>query len=384
MKKTLLFCVTAALSVVGISQNVDQQYALTKVESSDELEHKIYTYNSERLLEATDNLFEDGMLINDTLSYDQANNIIKLDRYQFLNGNWTHVSYIDYTYDQNGNRLSRSNYNSYGGTTFTLGGVYNYYYENNMRTSWDLYMSGTDLVANGTLTYNSNGQILKEISQDIWNSGSMENSWKIDYEYNSDETLKTSGQSFWNGQSWYSAGGEWFYYDSQKNCIKWEHKNGNTVTNKNEYEYNMDVTVDQLILPIDPEDGSDSESLVEMKNMVTLKHWYTENDQGDLIYVCDFIYTYDLLDPMGVPNQEFNAVNMLIYPNPTSDLVTITGDNIIIRNIDVLDNTGKMVLKESNINKKETNLDVSGLNSGVYYIRLSTSKGIVTEKLIVK
>lgn len=320
----------------------------------------------------------------DSLSYDGSNNIIKLDKHQLLNGNWKHVSYIDYTYDDNGNRLSRSNYNSFGGSTFTLGGVYKYYYENNKLTNWELFMSGTDLVGTGTITYNANGQLIEELGKDVWNSGTLEDSWKIDYIYNSDGTLKTTAQSFWNGSSWDSSGSEWFYYDANKNCTKWEHKSGNTVTNKFDYNYNLDFTVDQLVLPVNPEDGTDSESLVEMNNMVTFKKWYTENDQGVLVYVCDYIYTYDLLDPMGVLNQVFNADNILIYPNPASDLITITGNKTIITNIDVLDNTGRVILKNSNLNNKETNLDVSGLKSGVYYVRLFTLKGVVTEKLIVQ
>ena len=113
MKKTLLICITAAFSVAGFAQNVDKEYSLAEVRSSDDLEYERYTYNSDLLLEATDILFEDGIEVKDSLSYDAAKNPIKLDRYQLLNGSWTHVSYIDYTYDANGNRLSRSNYNSF-------------------------------------------------------------------------------------------------------------------------------------------------------------------------------------------------------------------------------------------------------------------------------
>lgn len=384
MKKTLLICITAAFSVAGFAQNVDKEYSLAEVRSSDDLEYERYTYNSDLLLEATDILFEDGIEVKDSLSYDAAKNPIKLDRYQLLNGSWTHVSYIDYTYDANGNRLSRSNYNSFGGTTFTLGGVYNYYYENNRLTNWELLFSGTDLVEICTLTYNSDGLLIEELAQDSWSSGTMEDSWKINYVYNADETLNTSSQSFWDGSSWYVAGSEWFYYDANKNCIKYDHKNGNTVTNRNEYEYNLDFTVDQLVLPYNPENDVDVESLVEMQNMLILKHWYTEDDQGVLTYVCDYIYDYDFIGTAGVNTQGFNVDNLRMFPNPSSDIITITNDNSIITNIDVIDTTGKLVIKKSNLNNKETNMDISSLQSGVYLIRVSTSKGIVTDKLVVQ
>ncbi len=384
MKKILLLCISVAFSAAGNSQNVSPVYSLSDITSSDDLEHQIYTYNSNMLLEATDILSEDGNMLKDSLTYDTSRNIIKFDKYQLINGNWTHVYYLDYTYDENGNCLSRSNYNSYGGPTFNLGGVYNYSYDDNKVISWELYMSGTDLAEAGTLTYNDDGQLIKEIGQDIWNSGSMEDSWKMDYQYNSDGTIKTRAQSFWNGNSWDSAGSEWFYYDDNTNCIKRERKTGNRVTTRYEYEHNMEYTTDQLVLPVNPEDGSDTESLAQKNNMVTIQKWYTENDAGVLVYVCDYIYTYDLIDSMGVPNHGFAADNMLIYPNPTSDLITITNNQTIITNIDVMDNTGRVVLRAANINRNETNLDVSNLNSGVYYVRLFTSNGPVTQKLIVQ
>lgn len=326
---------------------------------------------------------DNGIQVRDSLLYDNSNNITKIDGHQLMNGTWIKVSFIDYTYDANGNSTSRLNYNSFGGTTFTLGGVYNYHYENNQLTSWELLMGGTDLVKMATLTYNTDGKIVKQLAQDTWNSGSFENSWKIDYIYNTDGTLKTSNQSFWDGiSSWDSAGGDWFYYDDNKNCIKWEFKSGNTVTNKNEYEYNLDFTVDQIVFPINPEEQALKKGLVEMNNMVTLNHWYTENDQGNLVYICDYIYSYDLIGIVGVPIHDQIVDNLRIYPNPTSDLITVSSGKKSIQNIDIIDTMEKLVFKESNLNKKETNLDLSSLSSGVYYIRLSTSKGIVTQKLV--
>lgn len=386
MKRILLVCLSVVLSVAGFSQGVNQakEFSLTEIRASDELEYEIYTYNSDLLLKSTDILTDNGIKLMDSLWYDEFNNITKLKMYQLSNGNWNNVYYIDYTYDENGNRLSRSNYNSYGGN-FNLGGIYNYYYdENNKLTNWELYMNGTELFQVATFTYNTLGQLIEELGQDAWNSGTLEDSWKLDYQYNSDGTLNYTGQSFWNGSSWNTYGSEWFYYDDYKNCIKWDHKSGNTVTNRHLYDYNMDYTIDQFVMPYNPEDDGNTESLIEMNNMVTVNHWYTENDAGNLVYVCDYIYKYDIIDYTGVSNHGFNADNMRIYPNPASDYITITGDNTIISNIEIVDNAGKTVLKESNLNKKETKLDLTSLKSGVYYIRALTSKGVVTEKLVVQ
>ena len=384
MKLFLLLGLLISFTITGFSQNFkgDKLYALSEVYSSDDLEYEKYAYNADLLLHATNTLTENGDKLIDTLSYDAFNNIVKLDIYQHLNGTWTHVSYIDYTYDENGNRLTRSNYNSFGTPNFTLGGIYNYFYnEDNKLTNWELYMNGTDLMQLCTLTYNNNGQVVQEIGQDAFNSGNMEDSWKIDYQYNSDGTLKSTAQSFWSGY-WSVYGTELFYYDNNKNCIKWDHKDGNTVTDRKEYEYNMEYSADQLVMPLEPE--FETKNLVAMNNMVTVQHWYTQDGVGSLVYVCDYIYDYDTLNYTGVSNQSLAATDLRVYPNPASDLITIAANNTIISNVDVIDNTGKVVLRKSHLNKEEVNLDLTILKSGIYYVRLATSKGMFTERLIVQ
>lgn len=384
MKKILLACIAIALSASGITQNVDKEYLLKEYRSSDYLEYEKYTYNSDLLLTSTDNLLiDDAVRVRDSLTYDAANNVVKLDGYQLINGNWTHVYYMDYTYDDNGNLTSRSNYNSFGGPTFSLGGTYLYFYDDNRLTHWELYLNEDELFEQCTITYNENGQVIEEFVQDTWMSGTLEDAWKIEYIYNPDGTLLTSKPSIWNGSSWDFPGAEWFYYDDNKNCIKWEHKSGNRVTNRRIYEYNMDYTVDQLVFPVTPEDRSETKRLVEIQNMVVLQHWYTENDQGNLIYICDYIYDYNRIGTMGIQDQELNMNGMHMYPNPASELITVSSENNIISDINIFDTTGKLVFKQSDLNKKHANLDVSTLQSGVYYIRSVTSKGIVTQKLVV-
>lgn len=383
IKKLLFLFIAVALSATGFSQAPEKLFLLAEIYSSDNLEHEIYTYNDDMLLETTNILMDNGVKVKDSLSYDTSNNVTRIDGYQLMNGVWEHVSYIDYTYDADGNRLSRTNYNHFNGN-FHLGGIYNYEYEDNKLTQWELLMGGTDLAEVGNVTYDSDGRILEELAQDTWSSTSLQDSWKIDYVYNPDGTLNNSTQSFWEGSSWNSYGGEWFYYDDNKNCIKWEQKSGNTVTNKNEYDYDLDYLVEELVLPINPEVQSEKKNLVEMRNKVEVNRWYTENDQGDLTYICDYIYEYENIGTMGVQNPDSVLADIMIYPNPTSDLVTINSGKNTISNIDVMDASGKTVLKESVLNRNKTSVNTSNLEAGIYYLRLLTSKGMVTQKLVVQ
>ena len=69
-----------------------------------------------------------------------------------------------------------------------------------------------------------------------------------------------------------------------------------------------------------------------------------------------------------------------IYPNPAANSfqVSISG-NSTIKEITVYDMLGNIVL-----NPTKTNIDVSSLANGVYFINLQTSEGFLTKKLIVQ
>lgn len=74
-----------------------------------------------------------------------------------------------------------------------------------------------------------------------------------------------------------------------------------------------------------------------------------------------------------------------IYPNPASSEVVISSPISIEGTIKVFDITGKLLIYEHNAVLKNTyNLDISSLPAGVYFIRLNTSEGMATKKLLKK
>jgi hypothetical protein len=69
-------------------------------------------------------------------------------------------------------------------------------------------------------------------------------------------------------------------------------------------------------------------------------------------------------------------IDVTIYPNPTSGLISIdTEENII--NIAVLSSSGRTLS-----NSKVKNLDLSEYSAGVYFITIQTDKGFVTKKIL--
>ena len=73
-----------------------------------------------------------------------------------------------------------------------------------------------------------------------------------------------------------------------------------------------------------------------------------------------------------------------LSPNPAQDKVEISlNSDELIKDIQLFDVTGKLILNQNNINKSSTNLYVSDLNSGLYIVSIKTNKTMITKRLLV-
>jgi len=73
--------------------------------------------------------------------------------------------------------------------------------------------------------------------------------------------------------------------------------------------------------------------------------------------------------------------NTLLYPNPANDNFNILALSKIFK-IDVLNNLGQLVLSKENMNTLNYNVDISGLVSGIYFVRIQTLNGLSVQKII--
>ena len=89
--------------------------------------------------------------------------------------------------------------------------------------------------------------------------------------------------------------------------------------------------------------------------------------------------------PIDTKIEDFNNLvngNVIVYPNPTNDLVTISGFEDAL-NVTLMDVFGKE-LKTQNQVSEQTNFDLSPLNSGMYFIRLTYNDGSIQVIRIIK
>ena len=80
---------------------------------------------------------------------------------------------------------------------------------------------------------------------------------------------------------------------------------------------------------------------------------------------------------------EKEDVNVMIYPNPASDVVkvtTVNGQQSTVRIYNILG----MLVEEIEINSNETEINVSDYNPGVYFFNIQSEEFNVTKKIIVE
>jgi hypothetical protein len=80
--------------------------------------------------------------------------------------------------------------------------------------------------------------------------------------------------------------------------------------------------------------------------------------------------------------EEVNTVNLSVYPNPASDVITVSS-TLTEGTITVTDVAGKLV-KSTELNGLSTTINTTGLNNGVYYVTVSNGSATSTEKVVVK
>lgn len=278
--------------------NIDENYnakdnislALKSIISSDSVEFYYFSYNKNNLLLSIESTSFDHKII-DTVFYDDNNNITKIDYYQFINNDWAYVSYILYTYDEQGNRITRENYNSYNTDEFHLGGIYTYEYnDKNQLVYWELEMPSLGIVQRANFTYNANDLLEEEIGEDCF-SGPWNYAYKIGYSYDLNNNLISEIGYDYSG-SWIPYLTIKYNYDDNNNCIKeTKYNSSNAITDQVIYHYDNSINATNIAYPYIPE--TNDYCPISFNNKVDYREWHSQDENFNLVHVCDYNYNYE-------------------------------------------------------------------------------------------
>jgi choice-of-anchor B domain-containing protein len=81
---------------------------------------------------------------------------------------------------------------------------------------------------------------------------------------------------------------------------------------------------------------------------------------------------------LGLNDNELNK-GLSIYPNPSSNMVTVNSKTDLLTSISVFDINGKQILDINTINSETKTLDISNFSNGIYFMTINNE---VTKKLI--
>lgn len=141
--------------------------------------------------------------------------------------------------------------------------------------------------------------------------------------------------------------------------------------------------VEFIFQSINLESGGHGNVLLKVKSKSNLQ-------QGDVVEKKANIY-FDYNFPVETNNAEtvFQLLNnpgfeqdntIKIHPNPAQNTVYINGD-FSIKTVELYDAQGRL-LQSSMINENATTIDITNKSKGVYFVKVSTEKGIRVEKLV--
>jgi bacillolysin len=83
-------------------------------------------------------------------------------------------------------------------------------------------------------------------------------------------------------------------------------------------------------------------------------------------------------------NESFNINTISIYPNPSKGIFTVSSNTIKLNAIEVFDVSGKLLFSENEglKNATETNIDLTGMSSGIYFIKVNSENGIFSKRIV--
>jgi hypothetical protein len=99
----------------------------------------------------------------------------------------------------------------------------------------------------------------------------------------------------------------------------------------------------------------------------------------------DFILT-DHRCPTAIEEYDDNLVQVTVYPNPTDGIININASGLICERdykMDITDINGKIIFEKTIRAKTTVEIPLQNIQSGIYFLRIHTRKGLVSEKIVV-
>jgi hypothetical protein len=317
-----------------------------------------------------------------------------------------------------GTYVDSSEYNAQGDRIVNLQWYYDVNDEQWMlstKSSWDITYDANGNVettivsvndANGdwilsdreSFTYDASGVLTEAIFEE-WDDNAEE--WVLSIRginpvwHDQDEFLVSSVYiEAWDGNAWVPATRLTAEYHAD-NTIEMELEEAwDDVAEEYVNDYLVERDIDANMVPTS--DISYNWDEVEGEWVISWGNTYTNTYNGDdeleeqiQVYwnsfeeewLTNLKYIYSYVDIASVADLDMHTVN--IYPNPTTEKVTIQSENNL-DHVTIVGMNGQVFYSLNNINSLSHEVDVQFLNAGTYFVISKDQEGIAKSKLIVQ
>lgn len=118
-----------------------------------------------------------------------------------------------------------------------------------------------------------------------------------------------------------------------------------------------------------------------------------DNYQGQNVYIAincvsddQFGFAIDDFKVSGgtLSSDDFFANNLSVYPNPVANIFNLSSTTALIEEIKIVDINGRVVSSQKLDYLLNAQINISDLNSGLYFISVKTNVGVGTSKIVKK
>ncbi|MCB2409558.1 T9SS type A sorting domain-containing protein [Hymenobacter lucidus] len=385
-----------------VTQQIDQDSATSAFNG-----RSLYTYNAQgKELSYTNQYWNNNAWVNSSrslMTYDSNGKEASYTNQNWDNNAWVNSSRYLSTYDSHGNRTLDESQTWNGSIWVTTDAYQSAYTYNaaglmteviNKELENGVYVN-TDRT---TFTY-TNGQ-WSSITSEKWNNGSWRNDERVLdivwYDWANEKPLSYRVQDF-NGTT---------FVDSDRYTVTYG-ANGSTVELREAYNINAWFNYRRYTDIIDSQGNGQQYSVESWTNNawkvidgskyinvynsgnVLLRQVHQEFDDVTLQYVNNYRYNYSSFQTitLAARNAALEAQSAL-YPNPASGVVTLEVAGLTKATLasgEVRNALGQLVQifsVQPQAGKLSTQLDLSGLKSGIYTVRLQTGDGAIVKRVV--
>ena len=294
-----------------------------------------------------------------TTTYDANNNRTNTSTQEWVFNSWRNWMLNSAIYDTSNNMTSELT--QYWHDSIWMNGShksFTYDANNNLTVCLYLYWHDSIWINNylNTSTYDANNNLISTLYQISINGDPWKNDGFSSYTYDANNNLTAELIQRWNGTAWVNLYQYTYTYNANNNliskfCQQWF---SNGWVNYWQTSYTYDANNFKI---------SDS-----------YKEW---NSEATTISSGDSTYYYFHTVGINDHNQTISTLN--IYPNPATDKITIktpVKGSFSIHNI----SGQELIIRQ--ITEPKTQIDISSLPSGIYFVRLSGDRTVEVGKFI--